>query len=49
MSWLVEKGTSMTAVIIGLYLIQLIWLLLKDKLRKKHDYKKLKGIYEKLE
>ena len=41
------KTAGMTAVIVGLYFIQLIWLLLKDKFKKKHNYKKLEGTYEK--
>ena len=43
----IYKIWNLEAVIVGLYFIQLIWLLLKDKFKKKHNYKKLKGTYEK--
>ena len=42
------RTAGMTAVIIGLYFIQLMWLLLKDKFKKKNNYRKLRSADEKL-
>ena len=42
------RTAGMTAVSMGLYFIQLIWLLLKDKFKKKNNYRKLRSADEKL-
>lgn len=41
------RTAFMVWIATGLYVILLVGLLLKDKFKKKHNYKKLEGTYEK--